>query len=117
MKDAIEILKQWLVEHGWDGLSNPDDECGCGTDDFMPCDRGPRGCYPARGNRRTRRMKLQMEVLLKETVTIKKDDLLYLDFHEHAGNPCVIVVITHPDGSQEIPKADVIYGPTTEQLY
>jgi len=50
MKDGIEILKQWLIEHGWDGLSNPADECGCGTDDFMPCDRAPGGCYPAKGN-------------------------------------------------------------------
>lgn len=50
MKDAIEILKQWLSEHGWDGLASPDLECGCGLDDFMPCGNEPRGCYPAVGN-------------------------------------------------------------------
>jgi len=33
-----EIVRDWLVEHGYDGLY--DSECGCGVCDLMPCD-GP----------------------------------------------------------------------------
>ena len=39
--DVVEIIKQWLREHGYDGLFCPseweEDNCGCGLDDFMPC--------------------------------------------------------------------------------
>ena len=39
-----EILKAWLVEHGYDGLCG--DECGCGIDDLMTCDLGNAECVP-----------------------------------------------------------------------
>ena len=32
-----EIIVIWLSAHGYDGLCNPDDDCGCGLDDFIPC--------------------------------------------------------------------------------
>lgn len=32
-----EIVAQWLRENHYDGLCNPDGECGCGLDDLMPC--------------------------------------------------------------------------------
>ena len=31
-----DIVKEWLSKNGYDGLSNQ--ECGCGIDDFMPCE-------------------------------------------------------------------------------
>jgi hypothetical protein len=32
------IVIEWLEKHGYDGLYNDDnDNCGCGLDDFMPC--------------------------------------------------------------------------------
>lgn len=48
--DAREILIQWLRERGYDGLANPDMECGCGLDDLMPCGSSPAKCYPAHGD-------------------------------------------------------------------
>ena len=34
---ANEILKEWLEEHGYQGLWDGD-ECGCRVDDLMPWD-------------------------------------------------------------------------------
>lgn len=33
-----EILKARLVELGANGLCNSDNQCGCGFDEFAPCD-------------------------------------------------------------------------------
>jgi hypothetical protein len=42
-----EILMAYLKEHGFDGLCNPDMECGCGLDDFMLCENNNIGnCQP-----------------------------------------------------------------------
>ena len=30
-----DIVEEWLIENGYDGLWH--DDCGCGLDDFMPC--------------------------------------------------------------------------------
>ena len=35
MPDVLEILKQYLVDNGYDGLYR--DECGCFVDDLLPC--------------------------------------------------------------------------------
>ncbi len=34
---VIEIVKDWLKEHGFDGLYNVDSQCGCAVDDFVLC--------------------------------------------------------------------------------
>ena len=31
------IVEAYLRAHNHDGLSNPEIDCGCGLDDFMPC--------------------------------------------------------------------------------
>ena len=43
-------LAAWLLDNGYDGLSNPYAECGCGLDDFMPCWDGANwnDCYAAK---------------------------------------------------------------------
>jgi len=33
--DVLDIVKQWLKSHGYDGLYN--DECGCTLKEFAPC--------------------------------------------------------------------------------
>ena len=43
-----EIVKQWLEDHGCDGLCDPDAECGCGIDDLNPCGGLCDDCIPAR---------------------------------------------------------------------
>jgi len=41
-----EILIEWLTEHGYSGLWN-EEECGCGIDDFIPCNcESIEGCQP-----------------------------------------------------------------------
>ena len=35
--NAGDIIIMWLSDNGYDGLCNPDLECGCGIDDFIPC--------------------------------------------------------------------------------
>ena len=35
--ELSEIVKIWLQENGYDGLCNPDIECGCAIEDLMPC--------------------------------------------------------------------------------
>ena len=37
-----EIVRQYLVAHGLDGLAY--DECGCRVDDLMPCDTPCDAC-------------------------------------------------------------------------
>lgn len=35
--DVLQIIYKYLSEHGYDGLCNPDLECGCGKEDLAPC--------------------------------------------------------------------------------
>jgi len=32
--NVYAMVREWLVQHGYDGLCNED--CGCGVDDLMP---------------------------------------------------------------------------------
>ena len=32
-----EIVEQYLKDNGYDGLWNPDVNCGCAVDDLFPC--------------------------------------------------------------------------------
>jgi hypothetical protein len=41
MKTCKEIIQEWLIKEGHDGLCN--DECGCSVEDLAPCGDGP---YP-----------------------------------------------------------------------
>ncbi len=34
---VAEMVSEWLRTNGYDGLCNPDAECGCGLDDLVPC--------------------------------------------------------------------------------
>ena len=34
---VIDIVREWLAEEGYTGLCNPDAECGCTLNDFVPC--------------------------------------------------------------------------------
>ena len=47
MPTVIEILKQHLVDNGFDGLVTDDYECGCGIDDLRPCDADFAKCLAA----------------------------------------------------------------------
>ena len=40
-----EILRDWLKQHGYDGLRGADVECGCSLDHhFIPCGEVDLGC-------------------------------------------------------------------------
>mgnify|MGYP006987954627 CR=1 FL=1 len=39
-----EIVRDWLSRHGYDGLCYPEEECGCGIDDLMPCSQPSLNC-------------------------------------------------------------------------
>jgi len=42
------ICLDWLKENGYDGLCNPDIECGCSVLDLMPCKYPDlKKCVPA----------------------------------------------------------------------
>ena len=41
-----EIVRQYLIEHGYDGLYSDVLECGCSLDDLMPCEGSPFKCVP-----------------------------------------------------------------------
>lgn len=41
-----DIIKQWLMDHDYDGLWN-EEECGCSLDDLMPCNDVCIHCEPA----------------------------------------------------------------------
>lgn len=52
-KDQIpvkEIVKQYLIKHGYDGLYSDLFECGCHVGHLMPCERftnkDPYACFP-----------------------------------------------------------------------
>ncbi len=32
-----DIIKEWLKDHGHDGLVHPETTCGCGIDGLFPC--------------------------------------------------------------------------------
>jgi hypothetical protein len=42
---CIDIIRQYLRDHGYDGLAGED--CGCAIDDLAPCDEGCNHCNPA----------------------------------------------------------------------
>jgi len=42
------IVRNWLCEHGYDGLCHPDTECGCGVGNLMPCGEPGSRCEAAR---------------------------------------------------------------------
>lgn len=44
---AIEIIEAYLAEHGYDGLCDPEEECGCGIRDLRPADCDCSNCMPA----------------------------------------------------------------------
>ena len=42
--NALDIVKAYLKEHGFDGLCA--DECGCTVDDLQPCGEDFSQCVP-----------------------------------------------------------------------
>lgn len=44
--DMRQILAEALRNRDYDGLFNPDAECGCVLDDLAPCDENPWECVP-----------------------------------------------------------------------
>jgi len=42
-----EIVVKYLKDNKFDGLCNPDGECGCNLDEIFPCDGYVPDCKPA----------------------------------------------------------------------
>jgi len=44
---VMDIVRQYLRREGYDGLVDPDNQCGCLVDDLRPCCPGEiSGCRP-----------------------------------------------------------------------
>lgn len=41
-----EIVDDYLLKNGFDGLFNPECDCGCARDDLMPCSDCTTECEP-----------------------------------------------------------------------
>ena len=51
IKNCAEIIHQYLIDNDYDGLVNPECECGCGLDELIPHeDCWIATCYPANKN-------------------------------------------------------------------
>lgn len=44
--ELMDVVKDWLVDHQYEGLFHGDTECGCSIDDFMPCGEPGIHCQP-----------------------------------------------------------------------
>jgi hypothetical protein len=42
--EAIEALAEYMRKNGFDGLYNPDGECGCHISDMPECEESLYGC-------------------------------------------------------------------------
>lgn len=47
MRPISQMIIEYLQANDFDGLCNPEYECGCGLDDLWPCDFIQRDCVPA----------------------------------------------------------------------
>jgi len=45
--DVKEIIKQYLINNGYDGLANTEGECGCTLEDYHACGEYMHECQPA----------------------------------------------------------------------
>lgn len=45
-KTVIDLVRQSLIDAGYDGLYNEDAECGCLLDDLRPCGNDFAECNP-----------------------------------------------------------------------
>ena len=46
MKTVKNILEQYLIDNGFDGLVEPDRECACDIKDLAPCENNCIYCEP-----------------------------------------------------------------------
>jgi len=46
-KDCTDIIKEYLIEHKYDGLVNIDGPCGCKLDELNVCCNDFAECQPA----------------------------------------------------------------------
>ena len=44
--NAIEIVQAYLKDNGYDGLANPEQECGCPIHDLFLCQSICEDCVP-----------------------------------------------------------------------